>query len=140
MLYNGVTKGVPLKLYWKEKCTRIRKVSFKSKSMVEAKSMSANKDKQLLSVAPMMDWTDVYYRNLARMLTKHTWLYTEMIVDKTLIHKEAFGVDRYLKFPELQHPVVLQLGGNNPKELGKAVRIASSYGYDEINLNCGCPR
>ncbi|WZN63322.1 tRNA-dihydrouridine synthase [Chloropicon roscoffensis] len=95
----------------------------------------------LLSVAPMMEWTDVYYRNLARLLSRRTWLYTEMIVDKTLIYKEKEGksLDRYLHFPEPQHPVVLQLGGNSPPQLEAAVKLALSYEYDEINLNCGCP-
>ena len=96
----------------------------------------------LLSVAPMMEWTDVYYRNLARLMTKRTWLYTEMIVDKTLIYKDKEGhsLDNFLYFPEAQHPVVLQLGGNGPSDLGAAVKLANAYGYDEINLNCGCPR
>ena len=85
-----------------------------------------------------MDWTDVYYRNLARLMTKRTWLYTEMIVDKTLIHKSDY-LDKFLKFPAAQHPIVLQLGGNKVSELGDAVKLAASYGYDEINLNCGCP-
>ena len=95
----------------------------------------------LLSMAPMMEWTDVYYRNLARLLSRRTWLYTEMIVDKTLIYKEKEGksLDRYLHFPEPQHPVVLQLGGNSPPQLEAAVKLALSYEYDEINLNCGCP-
>ena len=95
----------------------------------------------LISVAPMMEWTDVHYRTLARMLSKRTWLYTEMIVDKTLIHKNKDGesLDKYLHFPGAQHPVVLQLGGNSAGELEAAVKLATSYDYDEINLNCGCP-
>jgi tRNA-dihydrouridine synthase A len=95
----------------------------------------------LLSVAPMMEWTDVYYRTLARLMTKRTWLYTEMIVDKTLIYKDkgGYSLDKYLYFPEAQHPVVLQLGGNGPSDLAAAVKLANVYGYDEINLNCGCP-
>ena len=89
-----------------------------------------------------MEWTDVYYRNLARLMTKRTWLYTEMIVDKTLIYKnkEGYSLDRYLYFPEPQHPVVLQLGGNDASLMGQAVDLSAPYGYDEINLNCGCPR
>ncbi|QDZ18882.1 tRNA-dihydrouridine synthase [Chloropicon primus] len=95
----------------------------------------------LLSVAPMMEWTDVHYRTLARLMTRRTLLYTEMIVDKTLVFQDKAGnsLDRYLHFPELQHPVVLQLGGNKASELEAAVNLAVAYGYDEINLNCGCP-
>ncbi len=88
-----------------------------------------------------MEWTDVYYRNMARLLSKRTWLYTEMIVDKTLVYKDKDGqnLDPWLYFSPVQHPVVLQLGGNNSSEMFSAVKLAASYGYDEINLNCGCP-
>ncbi|KAL6781646.1 hypothetical protein ACKKBF_B08885 [Auxenochlorella protothecoides x Auxenochlorella symbiontica] len=92
---------------------------------------------QLLSVAPMMDWTDLHYRQLARMISRHTWLYTEMVVDKTLIHNPDH--DRFLWFPPEQHPIVCQLGGSDPDELAAAARIVAGYGYDEINLNVGCP-
>ena len=92
---------------------------------------------QLLSVAPMMDYTDVHYRQLARMLSRNTWLYTEMIVDSTLIFNQDH--DRFLSFPPEQHPISCQLGGSNPETLGKAAAIVAKYGYDEINLNCGCP-
>lgn len=93
--------------------------------------------RQLLSVAPMMDWTDVHYRQLARYISKHTWLYTEMVVDNTLIHQT--NRDRWLWFPPEQHPIVCQLGGSSPSGLASAARIVADYGYDEINLNCGCP-
>lgn len=92
---------------------------------------------QLLSVAPMMEYTDVHYRQLARMLSRKTWLYTEMIVDSTLIFNQDHG--RFLSFPPEQHPISCQLGGSNPETLGKAAAIVAKYGYDEINLNCGCP-
>ncbi|KAK9841940.1 hypothetical protein WJX81_000054 [Elliptochloris bilobata] len=92
---------------------------------------------QLLSVAPMMDWTDIHYRQLARLITKHTFLYTEMVVDSTLIHNP--DTDRFLWFPPEQRPLVLQLGGSDPAKLAAAAGIAARYGYDEINLNCGCP-
>ena len=93
-----------------------------------------------LLVAPMMDWTDAYYRTLARLLTRHTTLYTEMIVDNTIIHQRGKELDRFLHFPALQHPLVLQLGGSDPRSVALAARIAcDGYGYDEINLNCGCP-
>ncbi|GAB4818729.1 hypothetical protein N2152v2_005775 [Parachlorella kessleri] len=92
---------------------------------------------QLLSVAPMMDWTDVHYRQLARLLSRHTWLYTEMVVDSTLIHNPDH--DRFLAFPPEQHPIVCQLGGSDPAKLAAAAKIVAQYNYDEINLNCGCP-
>ena len=91
----------------------------------------------LLSVAPMMDWTDLHYRQLARLLSKNVWLYTEMVVDATLLH--TADLDRFLWFPPEQHPIVCQLGGSNPESLAKACQIVAQYGYDEINLNCGCP-
>ncbi|KAL3135811.1 hypothetical protein ABBQ32_007373 [Trebouxia sp. C0010 RCD-2024] len=92
---------------------------------------------QLLSVAPMMDWTDLHFRQLCRLLSKHTWLYTEMVVDQTLLHNP--NTDRFLWFPSEQHPIVCQLGGSNPQTLAAAAKVVARYGYDEINLNCGCP-
>ncbi|KAL4452462.1 hypothetical protein ABPG75_008124 [Micractinium tetrahymenae] len=92
---------------------------------------------QLLSVAPMMDWTDLYYRQLARLISRHTWLYTEMVVDQTLLHTPF--LDKFLWFPREQRPIVCQLGGSNPELLARAAGIVERYGYDEINLNCGCP-
>ena len=84
-----------------------------------------------------MDWTDVHYRSLARLISKKTWLYTEMVVDTTLIHNPDVG--RFLEFPEAQRPIVCQLGGSDPSKLAAAAAVAARYGYDEINLNCGCP-
>eukprot|EP00897_Mesotaenium_endlicherianum_P010611 jgi/Mesen1/9579/ME000653S08917 len=91
-----------------------------------------------LSVAPMMDYTDNHYRYLARLLSHHTWLYTEMVVDNTLVHQQPH-LDRFLDFPVCQQPLVLQLGGSNVAMLAEATRLADAYGYNEINLNCGCP-
>ncbi|KAJ6750871.1 hypothetical protein OIU85_001412 [Salix viminalis] len=90
----------------------------------------------LFSVAPMMDWTDNHYRTVARIISKHAWLYTEMLAAETIVHQQGdliFGI-----FSE-QHPIVLQIGGNNLDSIAKATQLANSYGYDEINLNCGCP-
>ena len=84
-----------------------------------------------------MDWTDVHYRQLARLISKHTWLYTEMVVDKTIIHTQQ--LDKFLAFPPEQSPIVLQLGGSDPTTLAQACLKAKKYGYDEVNLNCGCP-
>ncbi|XP_078443803.1 uncharacterized protein LOC144713169 [Wolffia australiana] len=90
------------------------------------------------SVAPMMDWTDNHFRTLARLLSKHAWLYTEMIVAETIVHQKD-NLDRFLAFPADQHPIVLQVGGSNLQNLSKAAALANKYQYDEINFNCGCP-
>eukprot|EP00899_Mesostigma_viride_P007160 jgi/Mesvir1/16445/Mv17247-RA.1 len=92
----------------------------------------------LLSVAPMMEWTDNHFRFLARLLTHRAHLYTEMVVDNTLRHNRD-DLARFLEFPLGQHPLVLQLGGSNPEHLADAARMAATFGYDELNLNCGCP-
>ncbi|KAL5708172.1 hypothetical protein ACHQM5_018996 [Ranunculus cassubicifolius] len=90
------------------------------------------------SVAPMMDWTDNHYRTLARYISKHAWLYTEMVVAETIVHQQD-NLDRFLAFSPEQHPIVLQIGGSNLDSLAKAAELANGYGYDGINLNCGCP-
>ncbi|KAK9683007.1 hypothetical protein RND81_10G112200 [Saponaria officinalis] len=90
------------------------------------------------SIAPMMEWTDCHYRQLARLISKHAWLYTEMLAAETIVYQKD-NLDRFLAFPEEQHPIVLQIGGNNLENIAKATQLANAYGYDEINLNCGCP-
>lgn len=89
-----------------------------------------------LSVAPMMDWTDRHCRFLHRLLSKHTLLYTEMVTAPAVIHGDR---DRLLGYHEIEHPVALQLGGSDPEQLRQATRIGCDYGYDEVNLNVGCP-
>lgn len=89
-----------------------------------------------LSVAPMMDWTTRDYRFLARLITRHTLLYTEMVVAQAILRGDR---ERFLAFNDEEHPVALQLGGGEPQDLAEAARIAEQYGYDEINLNVGCP-
>ncbi|SDE04655.1 tRNA dihydrouridine(20/20a) synthase DusA [Limimaricola pyoseonensis] len=89
-----------------------------------------------LSVAPMMDWTDRHCRYLHRQLSGRALLYTEMVTAPAVIHGER---ERLLGFEAAEHPVALQLGGSDPAELRQAARIGTEYGYDEINLNCGCP-
>src|SRR5690606_6011783 len=89
-----------------------------------------------LSIAPMMDWTTREFRYLLRLITRHTLLYTEMVVAQAVIHGNR---ERLLKFDAAEHPVALQLGGSDPALLAKAAHIAEDYGYDEINLNVGCP-
>ncbi len=89
-----------------------------------------------LSVAPMMDWTDRHCRVLHRMLTGHAMLYTEMLTTGAILHGDR---DRLLAFDASEHPVALQLGGSDPADLAQAARIGEAEGYDEINLNVGCP-
>lgn len=88
------------------------------------------------SVAPMMDLTDSHYRNFARHLTKHTLLYTEMITTGAILHGDKH---RFLSFANEEHPIAVQLGGSNPKALRECAIICEDFGYDEINLNVGCP-
>ena len=88
------------------------------------------------SVAPMMGWTDRHCRYFHRLLSRHTRLYTEMITADAIVH----GDQAYLlQMNEQEHPVALQLGGSDPEQLARAVKIAEAYGYDEFNLNVGCP-
>ena len=89
-----------------------------------------------LSVAPMMDWTDRHCRYFHRLMSSEALLYTEMVTAPAIIHGDQ---DRLLGFHGDEHPVALQLGGSDPKQLAQATQIAAGYGYDEINLNCGCP-
>ncbi|MEO7494877.1 MAG: tRNA dihydrouridine(20/20a) synthase DusA [Massilia sp.] len=89
-----------------------------------------------ISVAPMMDWTDRHCRVFHRQITRHTWLYTEMVTTGALVYGD---VERHLRFNEEEHPVALQLGGSEPADLAKSAKLGEQWGYDEINLNCGCP-
>lgn len=89
-----------------------------------------------LSIAPMMQWTDRHCRMFHRQLSKHALLYTEMVTTGAIIFGDAA---RFLSYHGDEHPVALQLGGGDPSELAQATHIASRYGYDEINLNVGCP-
>lgn len=89
-----------------------------------------------LSVAPMMDWTDRHCRAFHRALTGRALLYTEMVTAAAVIHGDP---ERLLRFDAVEHPVALQLGGSEPDQLAQAARIGAGYGYDEINLNVGCP-
>ena len=89
-----------------------------------------------LSVAPMMDWTDRHCRVLHRTLTRRARLYTEMVTAAAVLHGDR---QRLLGFSKGEHPVALQLGGSEPSALAEAARIGEDFGYDEINLNVGCP-
>jgi tRNA-dihydrouridine synthase A len=84
----------------------------------------------------MMDWTDRHCRIFHRQITRHTWLYTEMVTTGALLHG---SVARHLDFSDAEHPVALQLGGSEPDDLARCARLGAEWGYDEINLNCGCP-
>ncbi len=89
-----------------------------------------------LSVAPMMDCTDRHFRYFVRQITRRALLYTEMIPMTTIIHGDRA---RYLDFHADEHPIAIQLGGDDPDTLAECARVAEGWGYDEINLNVGCP-
>ena len=93
-------------------------------------------DQLRLSVAPMMDWTDTHCRVFHRLLAPHARLYTEMVHANAVIHGDR---GRLLALDPVEHPVALQLGGSEPELLARAARIGAEAGFDEINLNCGCP-
>jgi len=89
-----------------------------------------------LCVAPMMDWTDRHCRFFLRQVSSRAFLYTEMITTGALLHGD---VERHLGFSAAEHPVAAQLGGSEPADLARCARLVEEYGYDEVNLNCGCP-
>lgn len=92
---------------------------------------------RLFSVAPMMDWTTRDYRAFARTLTKRTLLYTEMVTTGAILH--GTPRERFLGYSDVEHPIALQLGGSDAGELAECAAIAEAWGYDEVNLNVGCP-
>ena len=98
--------------------------------------MEPSKNRAGLSVAPMMDWTDRHCRYFMRLLNPSVLLYTEMVTAAAIHHGDA---DRLLGFRQEEHPVALQLGGSDPDLMAEATRTADRYGYDEININVGCP-
>ncbi len=89
-----------------------------------------------LSIAPMMDRTDRHYRYFMRQITRHTLLYTEMVTSQAIKHGD---LERLIGFSEVEKPIVLQVGGDEPKDLAHCAKLAEGFGYDEINLNVGCP-
>jgi len=89
-----------------------------------------------VSVAPMMDWTDKHCRYFFRLLSACTQLYTEMIISKAILRGDK---NRLLDYNSSEHPLVLQLGGSDPKEMAQCAHIAKQWGYDEVNINVGCP-
>jgi tRNA-dihydrouridine synthase A len=84
----------------------------------------------------MLDWTDRHDRYFLRLISRHAWLYTEMVTTGAIIHGDR---DRHLAFNEVEHPVALQLGGSEPADMAECARIGQDYGYDEVNINVGCP-
>lgn len=92
--------------------------------------------KHVISIAPMMDWTDRHCRYFMRLLSPSAFLYTEMVTAAAVYHGDA---ERLLRYNEEEHPIALQLGGSNPEWMASAVRKAARFGYDEININVGCP-
>lgn len=92
-------------------------------------------DRQV-AVAPMLDWTDRHCRYFLRLLSRHTLLYTEMVTTGAALHGDR---ERLLAHDPAEHPLALQLGGSDPAELARCARIAADFGYDEVNLNVGCP-
>ncbi len=104
--------------------------------MIDTPATAAHDRVFRFSVAPMMDWTDRHCRAFHRALTKNALLYTEMVTSKAVIHGDR---QRLIGFSDVEHPVALQLGGSEPGELAQCAKIAEDFGYDEVNLNCGCP-
>ena len=92
--------------------------------------------KHKISIAPMMDCSDRHCRYFHRLLSKHVLLYTEMIHARAILFGDT---DYLLQYNASEHPVAIQLGGSDPKELALAAKIAEDYGYDQVNLNIGCP-
>jgi tRNA-dihydrouridine synthase A len=104
------------------------------KSMVIPTNTGSRVDHRL-SVAPMLDWTDKHCRYFYRLMSKHTVLYTEMVTTGAILH----GKGNYLSYNDAEHPLVLQLGGSDVKAMTECAKIAEQYGYDEVNINVGCP-
>ncbi|CAN7322929.1 tRNA-dihydrouridine(20/20a) synthase [Brucella sp. NBRC 12952] len=104
--------------------------------MTEITDKNRNYPDYRFSVAPMLDWSDRHCRYFHRLFSKHALLYTEMVVADAAIHGPR---DRLMGFDNTEHPIALQLGGSDPVKLQEAARIGEGFGYDEINLNVGCP-
>ncbi len=92
---------------------------------------------RVVSLAPMLDWTDKHFRFLLRLVSKKIWLYTEMVTTGAILYGD--NLPRFLAYSSEEHPLTLQLGGSDPVELAKCCQLAEQYGYDEVNLNVGCP-
>lgn len=104
--------------------------------MIQNNDLANNPRPKVLSVAPMMDWTDRHCRYFLRLFNRHVHLYTEMVTTGALLHADKH---RFLRFAKQEHPVILQLGGADPTDLARCSQFAQDYGYDAVNLNVGCP-
>jgi len=104
--------------------------------VLESTETVSNAEQKIFAVAPMMEWTDRHCRVLHRALSARALLYTEMVTAEAVIHGDR---GRLIGFDPFEHPVALQLGGAEPGRLAEATRIGADFGYDEINLNVGCP-
>ena len=104
--------------------------------MIENNELTDKPKAKVLSVAPMMDWTDRHCRYFLRLFNRHVHLYTEMVTTGALLYGDRH---RFLHFDNQEHPVILQLGGANPQDLAQCSKFAEDYGYDAVNLNVGCP-
>lgn len=105
------------------------------KNNLSTQSVTGDFPMQRFSVAPMLDWTDRHCRYFHRLMSKEALLYTEMVTTGAIIH----GKGDFLAYNEEEHPLALQLGGSNPVDLARCAKLAADRGYDEINLNVGCP-
>lgn len=117
-------------------CVHSKVIHYDCKNQVFSCTTPAMKNAPQISVAPMMDWTDRHCRYFHRLLSPHVRLYTEMVTTGALLHGDA---SRHLLYNPQEHPVALQLGGSEPADLAACAKLGEEYGYDEINLNCGCP-
>ncbi|WP_313407128.1 tRNA dihydrouridine(20/20a) synthase DusA [Stutzerimonas kunmingensis] len=115
---------------------RLHRLSKLSGPIVQSPRSNQSVACRKFSVAPMMDWTDRRFRYFARQLSQHTLLYTEMVTTGALLHGDA---SRFLGHDECEHPLALQLGGSVPSDLAACAKLAEAAGYDEVNLNVGCP-
>jgi len=138
---TSCSRSLPLEMAERSAADRAA-LRARAAAIVEASHPRGSAPRELpprrLCVAPMMDWTDRRCRYFLRRFSKNTWLYTEMVTCSAILDNE-WRKDQHLKFFEAEHPVALQLGGSDPALLAKCAAIGEGYGYDEINLNVGCP-
>ena len=118
--------------------TKLQPVSRPPLPTTTTTTSRAGQDGFEISVAPMMKWTTRHYRFMARLLTKRTLLYTEMICTSTILNRQD-DLDLFLGYDEVEHPLAIQLGGADPEEMRQSAVIAEQWGYDEIDINVGCP-
>ncbi len=108
----------------------------KADSMPNVSNLTTT-DMRKVSLAPMLDWTDRHFRYLLRLVSHHMWLYTEMVTTGAILYGN--NLPRFMGFSAEEKPLSLQLGGSNPEELARCCVLAQEQGYDEVNLNVGCP-